>query len=379
MLSASSTPISIDLAEHARRWLASRSGGVIEGGRAACRGEEGPLSTTGPLGFDRRESFRHGRSFYVGSRLFGEPQEEIAVNEARLDHVGLTAANVGLLCVVPDGLEETMAATGLVTLHEALVDKRRESIVDLLQKEGKIRVEHLADRLKVSQVTIRKDLDILEKRGLLERSHGNAMFSQQSRFNIAFLEKLQMQAPAKELIAQAAASCILEGDSIILDSGTTTLSLAQALVGKFQSLFVITNSVPIALELSKSGYELLLVGGQVRNHSLALIGPMGVKNLESLGLSKQDILHNWQTNPLMRSAAGQQVLYEWASMKSQKAEAAKWSEKAARTVPPVQRPGVSRPAGEVASENVQALDRALSKSGSLKDAERLLFAKLGKR
>ena len=182
------------------------------------------------------------------------------------------------------------------------MDQRRESIVDLLQKEGKIRVEHLADRMKVSQVTIRKDLDILEKRGLLERSHGNAMFSQQSRFNIAFLEKLQMQAPAKELIAQAAASCILEGDSIILDSGTTTLSLAQALVGKFQSLFVITNSVPVALELSKSGYELLLVGGQVRNHSLALIGPMGVKNLESfhvdrafMGTSGITLSHGYST------------------------------------------------------------------------------------
>lgn len=182
------------------------------------------------------------------------------------------------------------------------MDERRKSIVDLLQKEGRIRVEDLAGRLKVSQVTVRKDLDILEKRGLLERSHGNAIFTQQSRFNIAFLEKLQMQAPAKELIAQAAASYIHEGDSIILDSGTTTLSLAQALVGKFQSLFVITNSVPVALELSKSGYDLLLVGGQLRNHSLALIGPMGVKNLESfhvdrafLGASGITLSHGYST------------------------------------------------------------------------------------
>ena len=182
------------------------------------------------------------------------------------------------------------------------MDERRGIIVNFLEKEGKIRVEDLADRLKVSQVTIRKDLDTLEKRGLLERSHGNAVFSQQSRFNIAFLEKLQMQAPAKELIARTAVSYIHEGDSIILDSGTTTLSLAQALVGKFQSLFVITNSVPVALELSKSGYELLLVGGQVRSHSLALIGPMGVKNLESfhvdrafMGTSGISLSHGFST------------------------------------------------------------------------------------
>jgi DeoR/GlpR family transcriptional regulator of sugar metabolism len=182
------------------------------------------------------------------------------------------------------------------------MDERRETIVDFLKKEAKISVEELAERLKVSQVTIRKDLDTLEKRGLIERSHGNASFSQQSRFNIAFLEKLQLQAREKELIAKAAASYIHEGDSIILDSGTTTLSLAKALVGKFKSLFVITNSVPAALELTKAGYDLLLVGGQVRNHSLALIGPWGVKNLETyhvdrafMGTSGITLSHGFST------------------------------------------------------------------------------------
>ena len=161
------------------------------------------------------------------------------------------------------------------------MDERRETIVDFLKKQTKISVEELSGRLKVSQVTIRKDLDSLEKRGLIERTHGSASFSQQSRFNIAFLEKLQLQAREKDLIAKVAASYVHEGDSIILDSGTTTLSLAKALVGRFKSLFVITNSVPAALELTKAGYDLLLVGGQVRKHSLSLIGPWAVKNLES--------------------------------------------------------------------------------------------------
>lgn len=161
------------------------------------------------------------------------------------------------------------------------MDERHKRVIDLLKKESKIRVDDLAARLNVSQVTMRKDLDTLEKRGLLERIHGSAIFSQQSRFNITFLEKLHMNAAAKKLIAQAALSYINEGDSIILDAGTTTLSLAQALAGKFKSLYVITNSVAAALELSKAGYEILLIGGQVRNHSLALIGPAAVKTLES--------------------------------------------------------------------------------------------------
>ncbi len=188
------------------------------------------------------------------------------------------------------------------TEPQLTMDERREAIVDLLKKQAKISVEELSEKLKVSQVTIRKDLDTLENRGLIERRHGKAIFSQQSRFNIAFLEKLQLQAREKELIAKAAAGYVHEGDSIVLDSGTTTLSLAKALVGKFKSLFVITNSVPAALELTKAGYDLLLVGGQVRNHSLALIGPWGVKNLESyhvdrafLGTSGITLSHGFST------------------------------------------------------------------------------------
>ena len=86
------------------------------------------------------------------------------------------------------------------------MDERRETIVDFLKKEAKISVEELSDRLKVSQVTIRKDLDSLEKRGLIERCHGNAIFSQQSRLILEFLEKLQVQAREKDLIATVAAS-----------------------------------------------------------------------------------------------------------------------------------------------------------------------------
>ena len=99
------------------------------------------------------------------------------------------------------------------------MDERHKHILGLLEAEAKIRVEDLADRLDVSQVTMRKDLDILEKQGLLERIHGSAVFSQQNRLNISFLEELQTHAAAKKLIAEAALSYIHEGDSIILEAG----------------------------------------------------------------------------------------------------------------------------------------------------------------
>jgi hypothetical protein len=102
-----------------------------------------------------------------------------------------------------------------------------------------------------------------------------------------------------------------------------------------------------------------------------------VKNLESLGLTREQITREWTSNPLMRSAVGQQVLYEWSELKAEKARASDWRGKAARSAPPpVQRPGTARAPGETTSENIQSLDRALSKSGSLKDAERLLMARM---
>ena len=122
-------------------------------------------------------------------------------------------------------------------------------------------------------MTIRKDLDALEKRGLLQRSHGNAIFSQQSRFNIAFLEKLQIKSPEKESIAKQPPAMFRKGIRSSSIREQQLSRLAKALVGKFKSLFVITNSSRSALELTKAGYDVLLVGGQVRNHSLALLGP----------------------------------------------------------------------------------------------------------
>jgi DeoR family transcriptional regulator of aga operon/DeoR family fructose operon transcriptional repressor len=178
--------------------------------------------------------------------------------------------------------------------------------MELLEQEGNVKVELLADQFAVSQVTIRKDLTELEEQGMLQRTYGGASFSHRSRFNISFLERLQIRGAQKDAIAQAALRYIHEGDSLILDAGSTTLALARALIGKFRSLYVITTSVPVALELSQAGYEILLVGGQVRNQSLALIGPAAVRTLESyhadrafLGSSGVTLSHGYSTpNPL---------------------------------------------------------------------------------
>jgi DeoR/GlpR family transcriptional regulator of sugar metabolism len=151
-------------------------------------------------------------------------------------------------------------------------EPRRQQILNLLEETGTINVNELADRFQVSLVTIRNDLDDLEKEGLLQRTFGGAVFSHRSRFNKSFLERIQQQRDEKRAVAIVALGYIKDGDTIILDAGTSTLALAQLLKEHAMSVFVITCSVPAALELSSGGYDILLLGGVVRNKSLALLG-----------------------------------------------------------------------------------------------------------
>jgi len=165
-------------------------------------------------------------------------------------------------------------------------EERRRLIIELLEREGEVAVDALAQRFGVSQVTIRKDLHELEERGILHRTHGGAIPVHKSLFNPSFYEKLNFKRQEKQAIAWAALELIQEGDSIILDAGSTTLALARLLRHRFRRLYVITNSMPVALELSKSGFDVLLTGGQMRHHSLALIGPAAVDMLRHYHVDK---------------------------------------------------------------------------------------------
>src|SRR6201988_1764152 len=151
-------------------------------------------------------------------------------------------------------------------------DPRRQQMLNLLEETGTLNVGELADRFGVSVVTIRKDLDELGAEGLLERTFGGAVFSHRSRFNRSFFHRALEHRREKRAIAAAALEYVQDGDTIILDAGTTTLAFAQLLKEQIKSAFVSTCSVPAALELSSAGYDILLLGGIVRNKSLALLG-----------------------------------------------------------------------------------------------------------
>ncbi len=163
-----------------------------------------------------------------------------------------------------------------------LIEERRQHILALAQSKGRVLVRELSKTLGISQITIRKDLDHLQAKGLLQRSHGGALPAQPGAlFDPTLQEKEKSHRSEKTRIATAAAKLVQEGQCVMLDSGTTTTAVAQALK-KFSHLTVITNGVNIAAELTGTHFDVILTGGIVRKNSFSLVGPLAEDMLEEM-------------------------------------------------------------------------------------------------
>jgi DeoR family transcriptional regulator of aga operon len=163
-----------------------------------------------------------------------------------------------------------------------LNEERQRAILEMLNREGRVLVTDLAERFHTSQVTIRKDLEILHSHGRIHRTHGGALPARDGALEDPSLrEKEKLHRREKLLIAAAAASMVTEGQVVILDSGTTTTAIARAL-RSFQRLSIITNAVNIAAELAGSSLEVILTGGTLRMNSFSLVGPIAEETLRRL-------------------------------------------------------------------------------------------------
>jgi DeoR family transcriptional regulator of aga operon len=163
-----------------------------------------------------------------------------------------------------------------------LNEERQRAILEMLNRDGRVLVVDLAKRFRTSQVTIRKDLDTLDVSGRIHRTHGGALSIRVSALDDPTLrEKEKLHRKEKARIAVAAARMVNEGQVAILDSGTTTTSIARAL-RNFQNLTIITNSVNIAAELSGSTLEVILTGGNLRKNSFSLVGPIAEETVHRL-------------------------------------------------------------------------------------------------
>ncbi len=173
---------------------------------------------------------------------------------------------------------ETVTTNG----SDMLIDERRQHILALIQRDGRVLISELSQSLGISRITIRKDLDHLASMGLVHRTHGGALCVQRSALlDPTLREKEQKQSQEKQRIAAAAAAMVSEGMCVMLDSGTTTTAIAREL-RNFSRLTVITNAVNIASELAATGFEVILTGGTLRKNSFSLVGPLAEEALVSV-------------------------------------------------------------------------------------------------
>jgi DeoR/GlpR family transcriptional regulator of sugar metabolism len=158
-------------------------------------------------------------------------------------------------------------------VEQPLPAERHHKIRELLRERGAVRVSTLAETLRVSEVTVRRDLEELERRRLLERTHGGAILSQRMGPEPAYLEAVARNPEQKRLIGEAAARLAEPGDTVFLNGGSTTLQVFRRL----QNVKVVTNHVGATLESAERGIDLLLVGGEYRAPSNSCVGVLAVE------------------------------------------------------------------------------------------------------
>jgi DeoR family transcriptional regulator, aga operon transcriptional repressor len=167
-------------------------------------------------------------------------------------------------------------------IKDWLTDERRQEILGTVQREGRALVIELAKRFSTSTITIRKDLEFLQSRGLIQRTHGGALPVRSNNLTDPTLQEKEKQHHREKLrIATAAVRMVKEGQCVILDSGSTTTAIARAL-RDFRELTVITNAVNIAAELAGSSLDVILTGGTLRKNSFSLVGPQAEDTLREI-------------------------------------------------------------------------------------------------
>ena len=147
--------------------------------------------------------------------------------------------------------------------HELKIDFRRQRILELLAQDGQVKVTQLSELFHTTPVTIRSDLAALEKDGYLKRVTGGAVQTVRNFYTMDAQQRKNYNSEAKAAVAKAAAELIDDGDTLLINSGTTTLLIAAELK-KRNSLNIVTNSMAVAVELASCPtFRVLLLGGEV--------------------------------------------------------------------------------------------------------------------
>jgi len=210
---------------------------------------------------------------------------------------------------------------------------RQREIVEMVMTKGEIKIQDISERFGVSDMTARRDLNELDRRGLLRRVHGGAVANLGRSYEPSFQTRITKKAKEKEAIGKKAAELIYDGDSIALDVGTTTLEVARNLAG-VRNLTVLTNSIQISNVLVETltletEARLILTGGIVRPRELSMVGSISEEVYQNfhvdkvfLGIGGIDI-ENGLTEYNMEDAKIKQVMLKNAQTKIVVADSSK--------------------------------------------------------
>lgn len=193
--------------------------------------------------------------------------------------------------------------------------ERRNYIINVIRSKGKVEVDNLAQQLKVSPMTIRRDLALLAEQGFIDRTHGGAVLPSVLSKEEPYQSKETALIEQKQRIGQEAAKLVQDGQVIILDSGTTTLEIAKE-IKNLKDLTVVTNDLKIALELSETtDFQVFCTGGIVQNGVASLMGThaasflSGIKaDITFLGTSAVDLEWGITTPNLEKATLKQRMM-----------------------------------------------------------------------
>ncbi len=156
-----------------------------------------------------------------------------------------------------------------------LAAERQSKIVELVQQQGSVQVDKLAQEMNVSAMTIRRDLEKLQKNDVLERCHGGAVVKQE----VTYADKQTSHKDVKERLARLCVPLVGEGDTVFFDAGTTTFEIAK-LIMDIPDIMIVTNDLEIARLLKDSEAELFICGGHVQKSTGSMFGHYATQMLE---------------------------------------------------------------------------------------------------
>lgn len=163
-----------------------------------------------------------------------------------------------------------------------LAAERIAKILEIINENGAVKVETLADLLGVSRMTVRRDLAKCEKSGMIQRCYGGAVLKSSIEKEADYFDKRQSHQDEKKKIAACAFGLIREKDAVFLDAGTTTYEIARLIQEKKLRLTVITNDLEIALLLTKSDVNLIILGGTVQKSTKSITDQIAEQNMKNL-------------------------------------------------------------------------------------------------